>query len=309
MTGIMLALAPIFLLILLGMGLKRRQLIADGFWAPAERLTYFVTFPALLVANLATADLTTLAWGPIAIAIALPTIFMSVVILAIQSLLNTDGPGLSSAFQGTIRPNTYVGLAGAAALYGAPGVTLTAICIAAVVPLVNVLSVIALSLLTRSGESRPGAYTVLRGIVTNPLILACATGILLSISGTGLPPVIGPLLEILGRAALPIGLLAVGAGLTFDGLRASGPTVIAASTLKLIALPAAVTGAALALGLQGAELGTVVLYAGLPCSASSYVLARQMGGDAITMARIISLQTLAAMITLPLLLPLLTAGK
>lgn len=308
MADIVLSLAPIFLLILLGLGLKRRTLVADAFWAPAEKLTYFVTFPALLVANLAKADLAALAWGPVAISIALPTALAGGLVLASRRVLGTDGPGLSSVFQGAIRPNTYVGLAGAAALYGADGVTLTAICIAAVVPLVNVLSVTALSLLNRTADTRPSAGSVLRGILTNPLILACVLGIALSVSGIGLPPVIGPFLEILGRAALPIGLLAVGAGLTFDGLRAAGRPVVAASAAKLLVLPAIAAGLSLLFGLDATALGTVVLYAGLPCSASSYVLARQMGGDAPMMAKIISLQTLVAMATLPLLLPVLGAA-
>ncbi len=49
------ALAPIFVLILLGHLARRLRFVPDGFWPPAEKLTYYVFFPALIVDNLARA--------------------------------------------------------------------------------------------------------------------------------------------------------------------------------------------------------------------------------------------------------------
>lgn len=303
MIAIILSLAPIFLLILLGHALKRRQFVPDAFWAPAEKLTYFVTFPALLTSNLAKANLAGLPWPTVATVLAGATLVVAAAVLVIRQWTGASAPGFTSVFQGSIRPNTYVGLAGAAALFGDEGVTLTAICIAAVVPLVNVLAVACLThFVPRSGDRGPGLWSTVRGILRNPLILACLVGILLNVTGVGLPPVIGPLLEILGRAALPIGLLAVGAGLALDALRGAGRPVLTASALKLLVLPTVAAAALLASGVNGAALGVVVLYAALPCSASSYVLARQMGGDGPMMANIITLQTLLAMLTIPAIL-------
>jgi malonate transporter len=59
-------------------------------------------------------------------------------------------------------------------------------------------------------------------LITNPLILACLIGIGLNVSGIGLPWGSAAVLEILARAALPLGLLAVGAGLRLDALRQPG---------------------------------------------------------------------------------------
>lgn len=305
MLTIALSLAPIFLLIMIGHAMKRWQFVPDAFWAPAEKVTYYITFPALLTANLARADLSGLAWGPVALVCAGASIAIGLGAFLLRPLTGTTAPGFTTVFQGSIRPNTYVGLAGAAALFGDEGVTVTAICIAAVVPLVNVLAVIVLTRVV-PGRDGPGLSAVAKGIVTNPIIVACAIGIALNLLSWPLPPVLGPLLDILGRAALPLGLLAVGAGLALGGLRSAGRPVLISSALKLAALPAA---AALALAMMGVDdaavVGTVVLYAGLPCSASAYVLARQMGGDAPMMATLITFQTLAAVITLPLALRLL----
>lgn len=303
MLSVILALAPIFLLILLGQALKRWRFVPDSFWPPAEKLTYYVTFPALLTSNLASADLAGVAWGQLGAVVAGATVAAGVLAYAARPMLGTDGPGFTSVFQGSVRPNTYVALAAAAALFGPAGVTLTAICIAAVVPLVNVLSVTVLARhVTGDGRSAPGAFTTLKAIARNPLIIACALGISLNVVDIGMPPVIGPLLDILASAALPVGLLAVGAGLALGELRSAGRPVVVATVLKLVGLPALAAGAVLALGVGGIVPGVLVLYAGLPCSASSYVLARQMGGDAGMMANIITVQTLAAMATLPLVL-------
>jgi predicted permease len=336
MIEVVYALGPIFLLILLGQGLKRSSFVGDGFWPAAEKITYFITFPSLLTGNLARADLGSVAWEWIAGSVIFATLLSGfVVILLERTLLKPQSlphgrSTTSSVFQGAVRPNTYVGLAGAAALFGQTGTTITALCIAATVPLVNVMAVTALTRMVPRGSS-VGVGAVLLGIVKNPIIIACAVGIALNVVGWPLPPVLGPLLDILGRAALPVGLLAVGAGLSLKvyaatddpdsapqgqrGFRAVMTPLFCSGAIKLGLLPL-IAGFVMLLAsitaplfggstLDPAALGTVVLWAGLPCSASAYVLARQMGGDAPMMAAVITWQTLAAMVTLPLLMGLL----
>lgn len=99
---------------------------------------------------------------------------------------------------------------------------------------------------------------------------------------------------------MPIGLLCVGAGLDFQAVRDAGKTVVCASVNKLILLPLACLVCCMALGVEGITRDLSVLYAGLPVSASSYVLARKMGGNAPAMAGIITLTTLVAMMSMPL---------
>lgn len=298
------ALIPVFVLILLGCGMRRLRFVPDSFWAPAEKLTYYVTFPALLVANLAEAHVDGLPWGLLAALLATTTALAALGMIATRRLLpGVGGPAFTSMLQGTIRPNTYIGLAAAASLWGAEGVTLTAICIAAVVPLVNLISVSALVHWTAA--RRPSPLRLVRPIVTNPLILACVIGIAVNWSGLPLPLGVAPTLKILGSAALPVGLLAVGAGLGFSALGHTGVPVLVSSLFKLVLLPLVTALGALALGLPPVGTGVVTLYAALPCSASAYVLARQMGGDSELMAAIISAQTLLAIATIPVAILLL----
>jgi malonate transporter len=299
------SLAPIFLLIIVGQGIKRLKILDDTFWMPAEKLTYYITFPALLVVSLSKAKLDTVDVLPLALTVGLATMISAGAALLAKKASGAEGASFTSLFQGSIRPNTYAGIGAALALFGKPGAALLAICIAAVVPLVNFLSVSVMVLHVGRKESR--LATLLHGfiaILTNPLILACLIGIGLNMAGIELPFGIAPLLEILGGAALPIGLLAVGAGLDFSVLRQTGRPILFSAILKLLLLPVSAFVLAKIFGLSGTTTALAVAYAALPCSPSAYVLARQMGGDAPMMAGIISLQTILAALTMPILISL-----
>ena len=144
MTDILSALGPVFLLIGLGFALKRLNLVSDSFWAPAERLTFYLFFPALLVANTAGAGTIGAEALPMAAALVIGVLIVAGMVSALRPRLGLDGPGFTSVFQGSFRPNTYVGIGAAYALFGEEGLTLMAIAVVAVVPLVNLLAVLAL---------------------------------------------------------------------------------------------------------------------------------------------------------------------
>ncbi|AXO14795.1 AEC family transporter [Thalassospira indica] len=300
MLAILSALLPTFALIVVGYVLRERRFLPDSFWPGAEKLTYFITFPALLFSNTAKADLGSLPLLGIATAMLGTIAICTALILVVRPVLKVSAPTFSSLVQGAIRPNTYIGLAVAAALLGTHGLTVTALCVALVVPTVNVISVLACAHLGEN-DRKPGVLSLLRDVAKNPLLMACVLGSLFNVLGIGLPPIIGPFLEVLGRAALPIGLLAVGAGLDLSAARRAGFPVGISSVGKLVLSPAIAAGLCLMLGLPDIELAAVVLYAALPCSASAYVLARLMGGNAQMMASIITVHTLLAIITMPVI--------
>ncbi len=285
----------IFFLIALGFALRRVALGDEKFWAGADRITYYVFLPALLCRGLATADLSGL---PVFSAVLLA----SGAILAVTGLLHVvRGPlGFSNAafgstVQGAIRPNIYITLAAALATYGEEGLPAIALAVAAFIPMVNLVSVWTLARFGRGA----GGKALLRHVVLNPLILACAAGVAINVYDRGLPAVADQMLEILARAALPLGLIAVGAGFAFGGLFRSLKAIIAASVAKFLILPGFLLLGFWAAKFSGTEAGVMMLFAAAPASASSYILARQMGGDYKLMAAIITIQTLLAAATLP----------
>jgi len=292
------ALGPIFALILLGLGLRRSGFPGDGFWPAAERFTYFLLFPALLVHRLALSRLGDYAVGPVAVVIVALLLGMTALVCVLRPWLKVDGPAFTSVYQGVIRFNTYVGLAVVLAVFQANGGTVAALVMAIMIPLINVLCVLVLTVHAGGSATMAG---VARGLLTNPLILGCLTGIGLNLSGIGLPWGSAAVLEILARAALPLGLLAVGAGLRLEGLARPG-LLAAASALKLVALPALAAGLCWVMQPGRLETAVLVTFAALPGAPTAYILARQMGGDVPLIAAIVTVETAAALVTLPAVL-------
>lgn len=270
------ALFPIFALIALGFLLKRSGFPSGEFWPAIERLTYFLLFPCLLFVTLFTAKTTP--FGSLAMTggLVVSVLFVSWAADRARVFFGFDGPSATSVFQGSIRPNTYVGLAACAGLYGAEGLQAAAIAVAVLVPTVNVLCV---SFLMRHGSmaSEDKSQRFL-SIAKNPLILACVAGMAANLAGLAIPGAIVETLSAVGRASLPMGLLAVGSGLRFESLGVRGKQLGAAAVLKLLLLPLACVVAAKLLGVSGAQLGAAVIFSAIPASASSYVLAGQLGG-------------------------------
>ena len=303
MVQILLVILPVFLLMFLGWLCRRRAFPGDGFWAPAEKLTYYLLLPALIVLVLAEADFAGLAVGPMAAAVAGAILLMTGLMVVLRPRLAVDGPGFTSVYQSTVRLNSYIGLSVAFGLYGDTGLAVASVAVATFVPLVNVASTFMLARYGTAAQPRLGG--VAKQVATNPLILACLLGGLLNLSGLGLPAVVGDMLRILSRAALPIGLLAVGAGLDLAAARNAKWIAAVSSALKLAVLPAMTYVLARGFGADPLALTVGVLFTGLPVATSSFILARQLGGDAPLMANLCAVQTLLAMVSLPMVLLLL----
>jgi len=293
------ALGPVIGLLALGYGLRARSVLAPSFWPPAERLCYFVLLPALFVNGTATADLAGLPVGLMAPVLAGPIILTSLALVGMQRRVRLNGPAFTSVLQGSIRFNNYLGLSIALALFGPDGVALAAIANTILVPLVNVICTLALA---RYGAERLSVGGTVRSIVTNPLILGCVAGLLLNVTGIGLPLGVAGFVAALGSASLPLGLLCVGAALELRSMGRSPGAVALATGVKFLVLPGLGLSGCLLLGLTGEAAATVVLFLALPTASSAYVMARALGGDARLMASTITLQTVAGVFYLPVVL-------
>lgn len=308
MVAVLGALAPVFMLIALGLVLRRILLTEDAHWLGLERLVYYVLFPALLILTLARADLGSVPVfdvGGALFAAMLATIGLCFVLQPwLQRRFKVDGPAFTSVFQGATRFQTYVALSVAGSLYGPLGLTLASVATVAMVPVLNIASV---AVMTRyAAPQRLPLARVVSMILRNPLIWACLIGIGLSLFHVAIPAPVWQFGDALGRSSLAIGLIITGAGLRLAGLWRIGAAATSAVVLKLVMMPAIAAAVALALHLSGAQLAAVVCCAAVPTSSSAYVLARQMGGDAPLLAQIITLQTLLAALTMPLALALVT---
>ncbi|WP_028135935.1 AEC family transporter [Bradyrhizobium japonicum] len=305
MPVVIAALLPVFILIVLGVVLKRSLMRLDTQWHGLERLTYFVLFPMLLIQTLVKADLSKVPVAGVGGALLLAALAMSLLCLALRpalARLGVDGPAFTSIFQGATRWQTFVALSIAANLFGDVGLALASVAMVAIIPLVNVFSV---SVLARyASPERQSARAIVMTLVRNPLIWACIIGLSVNVSHLPLPRLWHEVADALGSSSLAIGLLVTGAGLHLEGLLRPSAGAAIGVVLKLVLMPAFALGLGVWFGLSGNSLAIVAICSAVPTSSSAYVLARQMGGDAPLLAQIITLQTIFAAITMPVAIAL-----
>ena len=210
---------------------------------------------------------------------------------ATKFLFNDPPRVFAAAFQCSFRFNSYVGLAVAGALFGKPGIAAIGLLMGFLVPMSNIAAV---AVLARHGEGK-----WLQSIVGNPLILATAGGVAFGLAGWRLPGLIDATLELLARASLPLGLIAVGAGMRLTGLHHARGHLWYGILVKLLVLPGIAWLLALAFALDGLWFQSAILLAALPHSTVAYVLAVRMGADGQVAAAQVTLTTLLSMLTLP----------
>jgi predicted permease len=296
-TGISNALGPVFVLILFGALLRRLRFPGETFWPQAERVTYYVLFPALLINRLANAEIGNTPLLPNLGSIAFMLLAGSALIYLLRQQLSSDGPALTSVYQGGVRINTYIGLACADALYGDAGLVIAAVVVAIMIPLVNLFCILAFHLILHRGNLALPAIN--RSLLTNPLILGCLIGIALNQTGVGLPGWSDDTLALLGSAALPLGLLSVGVALQIHHIRHTFRELVGAGILRFVLMPVLMLLALHWLDLPPLNARVLLLFAILPTASSAYILARQLGGDTVLMANIITVQTLAGFVLIP----------
>ncbi len=294
-----LLLLPDFLLIAAGYGLCRHTALDRPLWDGVERLVYYLLFPVLLFTAIVRQPLQP---GPL---LAFAGCGVAVVALGI-ALAHALGrwPGVdplthASGAQTAFRFNSYVGLALAERLGGQQGLAWLALLVALCVPLCNVAAVWPLA--------RHGGRPVGAELLRNPLIVATVSGLLANQLGLRLPELVALPLQRVGAAALPLGLMAVGAGLRMGALRDAPRLATALLAIRHAVLPVFAIGLVRAAGLPAAQQTIVVAFAALPTASSAYVLATRMGGHGAFVAGLVSVSTLVAMAGLPLALAALRA--
>lgn len=303
MLPVIAAILPIFLLILLGQALRRLPLFTEEFWRGLDVLGFYVLYPSLLFVTIVRADFSALTFDAIAIALGVAGTVIALATLALWPVLRKRSalsrPGFSSVFQTAVRWNGFLAFAVAEKLFPPEGAAMVALVMAIVIIPINVESV---AVVAWFAGKDPNFAGVLRRIAVNPLVLAAAGALVFRTLPFAIPGPIMEMLNLVARAALGIGLMAIGAGLRPEDVLRPNIAILAAVALKLAVYPAIVIALAMALGLTGEQLSYLALCAAVPTAMNGYVLARQMGGDAELYAAIATLQTALSFLTIPLVL-------
>lgn len=288
------ALLPDFLLIAIGFLICRYTPLDRSVWDGAERLVYYVLFPVLLFNSIVRQPLdpgTLASLGAVGLVVVAAGIVLA---YALARWPGVDAHAHAAGAQCAFRFNSYIALALAERLGGAAGVAATAVLVSLAVPLCNVAAVWPLA--------RQGGHGYLRELLRNPLILSTVAGLVANLLGLKLPEPVAITVQRIGLAALPIGLMAVGAGLRFGALRDAPGLAAALLAIRHLVLPVLAVALVLATQLTTVQQMVVVMFAALPTASSAYVLAARMGGHAAYAAGLVTVSTLLGMVSVPLAL-------
>jgi len=291
-----LLLLPDALLILAGFGLCRYTALNRPVWEATERLVYYLLFPVLLFNSIVRTPLQpaeTLSLAGAGVAVVLAGVALA---YALKRWPGVDARCHASGAQVAFRFNSYVALALAERLQGAQGVAWVALLVALCVPVCNVAAVFPLA--------RHGGHGLGRELMRNPLILSTVAGLIANLLGLKFPEPAALALHRVGLAALPLGLMAVGAGLRFGALRDAPGLAAGLLAIRHAALPLLALWLAQLLALPAGQRVILICFAALPTASSCYVLAARMGGHAAFVAGLVTLSTLVGMLSLPLWLSL-----
>jgi hypothetical protein len=309
------SLLPVFLLILTGALLRRFAIRGDRPWLAAERLVYYVLFPVLLMNTLVQARLDQVPIAGVGGVLAAAILVMLGICFALRPVLSAglavNGAAFTSVVQGATRWNTTLALAVVAELYADRGLAIATVAAVTMIPLLNIANVWVLAHHAappavapglRRGRQRTSWGRVLQAIALNPFIWSCALGFALNVISPPIPEPVYAVAGAVSQATLPLGLLLVGAGLRLADLIRLRPATLIATTLKMVAMPVIAIALSAVAGLSGTTFAVVACCASVPSASNSYVLARQMGGDAPLMAEILTMQTIVAVLTMPIVI-------
>lgn len=287
--------APVFAMLFVGVVLKRVGWINDSFIHTASALVFNVTMPALLFLGIVHADLNA-ALQPKVLGYFTVATLVSFALAWGWSIWRCPREDRGIYTQGAFRGNNAViGLALAASMYGAYGISLGAVLAALVILLYNTLSTIVLAVYSPVIKSDP--WSICKSVFRNPLIISVLAAVPFAAFKIVLPGWLQASGEYLAAMTLPLALICIGGTLSLAALRKSGDLAFSASLLKMIGLPFITTWGAWLYGFRGPELGTLFLYFASPTAAASFVMARAANGNHELAAAIIVITTVMAAVT------------
>jgi len=286
---------PIFIVIFVGMVAKQQGFFTLEFLGQANRLVYYFAIPAMIFNSISKATLRT----QLNLSVILITLFSLLLITIIAwrasrvlSLTrSSQGTFIQSSFHGNLG---YIGLAVAFYYLGDSGFVRAAIIAGFVMILQNILAVIALQY---HGSGHPDIAATLKTTMANPVILSALAGILFSLSGIQMPLILERALNIIKGMALPMALLIIGASLSFEKFKPRFRPVMVSCFLKVMMTPAIGLILFKLFSLDPSDYLPGLIILASPTATLSYIMAREIGGDADFAVAAISISTIFSSVT------------
>lgn len=287
----------------LGWVLAHRGFLSAEALRNVNRLSYWIGLPALLLVRIAGAPADVAAVSGLLVVTLGATLAGMAAGYLMTRVTGVGGGAAGTLVQGAFRGNlAFVGLP--VVVYAFPGGQAQTSALLVFGPLVVFYNVAAVLVLLAGRDAAQGGVlrSALLGLVTNPILLACLGGLALTAADVSVPTFAARTLEALGQMALPLALLGIGGTLSTSKLAGSAGPVIAGALVKVGLVPAVGLALGLWLGLSAEHLRIALILLACPTAAASYILVRQLGGDAALASGIIVASSLAAMPVMVLVL-------
>lgn len=290
------AIVPLFLIIAVGYTVKRLGWIGPEEVRRFNKVTFFTFMPVMLFYNIYTSDFSQAVRLPYALFVVGAALGMVAVSFAVTLLAEKMPERRGVMIQAAFRSNfVLLGLPIAAELLPEGNLGVTALMVAIVVPIYNMMSVVVLEYF-RGGKPRAGE--VLLAVVKNPLILGSVAGLLVQALHITLPEVLVSFAGKMNSAATPLILLLLGASFETREITRYKKELLVCVGLRLVVFPGAILTLAAALGLRDIEFVTVLAMTAAPTAVNSFNMAQQLGGDSQLAGSAVVVSTAASFFTL-----------
>lgn len=287
---------PIFVLVFLGIVLKRLKLIDSTFMDSASKLVFNVALPTMLFVSVVKTDIRTVFNGSYLMTILVGTL-ITFVLLSLLAKWVVKNPRDRGVFvQGAFRSNlAIIGLAFCLNAYGEAGLAMASIIISVITVAYNILSIYTLSASLKQGRLDPGGMAI--DIAKNPLIIGILAGVVVNLAEIPVPNFLMTSGEYIAYMTLPLALICIGGTLSLAEFKSTSSESLIAVLAKLVFVPAVIVYMAYLYGFGKMELGILFLMVGSPAAAVSYVMVQAMGGNSKLAANIVVIGTLASLFT------------
>ena len=290
------AIVPLFLIIAMGFGVKRLGWIGPEDVRRFNKVCFYTFMPVMLFYNIYTSDFShavRLPYALFVVGMALAMILLAFLItLAAEKTPERRGVMIQAAFRSNF---VLLGLPIAAELLPEGNLGVTALMVAIVVPIYNMMSVVVLEYF-RGGKPRAGE--VLLAVVKNPLILGSVAGLLVRALHITLPEVLVSFAGKMNSAATPLILLLLGVSFETREIARYKKELLVCVGLRLVVFPGAILALAAAIGLRGIEFVTLLAMTAAPTAVNSFNMAQQLGGDSQLAGSAVVVSTAASFFTL-----------
>lgn len=270
---------PLFLIMSLGYYLKYIKLLDKQTLNVMNSVCFKIFLPILLFFNIYQSDVKSSFNIHLIIFSVSSIVILFIILCFLIPKIEKDNKKRGVMIQGIFRSNFVIfGMPIATSIYGEGNIGTTALLIAVIVPLFNLLSVISLELF-RDGEIN--FKKILKGIITNPLIIASAIGILFVTLNITLPTFVEKSISDIAKIATPLSLILLGGSFSFSHIKEYLKHTVIIVLNKLIFVPLIFIPISIKLGFRGIELLTILLIFAAPVAVSTFQMSKQMDGDSI----------------------------